>query len=60
MGNGPATVQGPIGMDQGEVTGMFGIGDPQIIIGYGLALALGLVCIIYGIKKWNEGGDADG
>lgn len=39
---------------------MLGIDDPQIIIGYALALGLGLICLIYGIINWNKGGDTDG
>ena len=31
-----------------------GIPDPQILIGYGLAIALGLACVIYGWLHWNE------
>jgi len=39
---------------------LLGIDDPQIIIGYALALGLGLICLIYGIINWNKGGDTDG
>ena len=31
-----------------------GIPDPQILIGYGLAIALGLACVVYGLLHWNE------
>jgi hypothetical protein len=31
-----------------------GIPDPQILIGYGLAIALGLVCVVYGLLHWND------
>jgi hypothetical protein len=60
--NGPATWRGPIlyKSDRIGVTGLLGIDDPQIIIGYALALGLGLICLIYGIRNWNKGGDADG
>jgi len=33
---------------------MFGIPDPQILLGYGLAIALGLACAVYGWLHWNE------
>lgn len=36
---------------------MFGIEDPQIILGYVLAIGLGVVCLAYGILHWNDGGD---
>ena len=38
---------------------VFGIPDPQIWIGYGLAIGFTLACIVYGILNWNKGG-ADG
>jgi len=39
---------------------VFGIDDPQIVIGYALAIGLGLFCLIYGYRNWNEGGEQDG
>jgi len=36
---------------------LFGIDDPQIIIGYALALGLGLFCLAYGYLNWNKGGE---
>jgi hypothetical protein len=33
---------------------MFGIDDPMILAGYGLAIGLTIVCIIYGWWKRNE------
>jgi hypothetical protein len=36
---------------------LLGIPDPQIIIGYGLAIGLALVCIAYGWLYWNNNGD---
>lgn len=38
---------------------MFGIDDPMILIGYGLAIGLTIVCIIYGWWKRNEVGEED-
>ena len=37
-----------------------GIPDPQILIGYGLAIGLALACIIYGLLNWNKEGSEDG
>jgi hypothetical protein len=34
---------------------LLGIPDPQILIGYGLAIGLALACIVYGYLYWNEG-----
>ncbi|MDP3395415.1 MAG: hypothetical protein Q8S57_01925 [Methanoregula sp.] len=39
---------------------LFGIPDPQILIGYGLAIVLALACIVYGLLNWNKGGSNDG
>jgi hypothetical protein len=39
---------------------LFGIPDPQILIGYGLAIGLALACIVYGLLNWNNGGSNDG
>ena len=34
---------------------MFGISDPQIWIGYLLAIGFAIVCIVYGFLNWNKG-----
>jgi hypothetical protein len=39
---------------------LFGIPDPQILIGYGLAIGLALACIVYGLLNWNKEGRKDG
>jgi len=39
---------------------MLGIDDPQIIVGYALAIGLGIFCLAYGILHWNDGGEKDG
>lgn len=39
---------------------LFGIPDPQILIGYGLAIGLALACIVYGLLNWNKEGREDG
>lgn len=39
---------------------MLGISDPQIIIGYALAIGLALACIVYGYLTRNEGDDTSG
>ncbi|MFA4861634.1 symporter small accessory protein [Methanoregula sp.] len=39
---------------------IFGIPDPQILIGYGLSLGLALACIVYGWLYWNEEERTDG
>jgi hypothetical protein len=37
---------------------MFGIPDPWIVLGYTLAIGLGLLCILYGLLSWRkEAGD---
>jgi len=33
---------------------MFGIEDPQVLLAYGLAIGLAVVCIVYGWLKRNE------
>ncbi|WP_299965700.1 symporter small accessory protein [Methanoregula sp.] len=33
---------------------IFGIPDPQILLGYGLAIGFTLACIVYGLLHWNE------
>jgi hypothetical protein len=39
---------------------MLGIEDPQIIIGYGLSIALAIICALYGVLNWNKEGVGDG
>jgi hypothetical protein len=39
---------------------LLGIPDPQILIGYGLAVGLALACIVYGLLNWNKEGSEDG
>jgi len=39
---------------------ILGIPDPQIIIGYALAIGLALACIVYGLLNWNREGTEDG
>lgn len=39
---------------------LLGISDPQILIGYGLAIGLVLVCVVYGWMYWNDNGDDHG
>jgi hypothetical protein len=39
---------------------ILGIPDPQIVLGYGLAIGLTLACIVYGLLNWNKGGSGDG
>lgn len=39
---------------------MLGIDDPWIQLGYILTIGVTLACILYGLLKWNEGGDEDG
>lgn len=36
---------------------MFGIPDPWIVAAYALCLLSALVCVIYGVKNWNRGGE---
>jgi len=37
---------------------MFGISDPQIWVGYILAIGLTIACIAYGIANWHKGNGA--
>lgn len=39
---------------------LLGISDPQVIIGYGLAIGLVLACVVYGWLYWNDNGDGNG
>jgi hypothetical protein len=39
---------------------LLGIPDPQIWIGYGLAVGLALACIVYGLLNWDKEGSEDG
>jgi len=39
---------------------LLGISDPQILIGYGLAMGLVLACVVYGWIYWNDNGDDHG
>lgn len=39
---------------------LLGISDPQILIGYGLAIGLVLACVVYGWMNWNDNGDDHG
>jgi hypothetical protein len=39
---------------------ILGIPDPQILLGYGLAIGLALACIVYGLLNWNKEGSDDG
>jgi hypothetical protein len=39
---------------------LLGIDDPQIIVGYALAIGLGIYCLAYGIMHWNDGGEKHG
>ncbi|MFA5254816.1 MAG: symporter small accessory protein [Methanoregula sp.] len=39
---------------------VLGIPDPQIWIGYGLAIGFTLACIVYGILNWDKGGGTSG
>ncbi len=39
---------------------LLGISDPQILIGYGLAIGLVLACAVYGWIYWNDNGDDHG
>jgi hypothetical protein len=36
---------------------MFGIEDPVIYIGYLLAIASSLLCVVYGLLNWNKDGE---
>ncbi len=33
---------------------ILGISDPVIIAGYILSIILGIVCVIYGYRNWNN------
>jgi hypothetical protein len=39
---------------------LLGIPDPQIIIGYVLAIGFALACIVYGLLNFNKEGSNDG
>ena len=39
---------------------LLGIPDPQIIIGYVLAIGFALACIVYGLLNFNTEGSNDG
>jgi hypothetical protein len=39
---------------------LLGIEDPYIWTGYLMAIGCAVVCVIYGLLKWNEDGDEDG
>ena len=39
---------------------ILGIPDPQILLGYGLAIGLALACIVYGWLHRNEGDSNNG
>lgn len=39
---------------------MLGISDPQIILGYALAIGLALACVVYGYITRNEGAGPSG
>jgi hypothetical protein len=39
---------------------LLGIPDPQIIIGYLLAIGFALACIVYGLLNFNKEGSNDG
>ena len=39
---------------------ILGIPDPQILLGYGLAIGFTLACIVYGWLYWNEGDGSHG
>jgi len=41
-------------------TMILGIPDPQILLGYALAIGLALACIVYGLLNWNKGGNGNG
>ncbi|HSA35814.1 MAG TPA: hypothetical protein P5202_04530 [Methanomassiliicoccales archaeon] len=47
-------------IDRNGGRSMLGIDDPQIIVGYALAIGLGIFCLAYGILHWNDGGEKDG
>jgi hypothetical protein len=37
---------------------MFGIADPWIVAAYALCILSSLLCIGYGIRNWNCGGES--
>jgi hypothetical protein len=39
---------------------ILGIPDPQILLGYGLAIGFTLACVVYGLLNWNKGANGDG
>ena len=39
---------------------ILGIPDPQIVLGYALAIGFTLACIVYGLLNWNTGGSDHG
>ncbi|MDH7592993.1 MAG: hypothetical protein QHG99_01375 [Methanomicrobiales archaeon] len=39
---------------------MLGIDDPQIWLGYLLAIGFALWCLLYGLLNWNRGEGGDG
>jgi len=39
---------------------ILGIPDPQILLGYVLAIGLALACIVYGLLNWNREEGHDG
>lgn len=38
---------------------VFGITDPAIWLGYGLAIGLAIICMVYGALNWNREGEKD-
>ncbi|MFA5312811.1 MAG: symporter small accessory protein [Methanomassiliicoccales archaeon] len=36
---------------------MFGIEDPWVWSGYVLSIVLTIICVVYGILKWNKDED---
>jgi hypothetical protein len=36
---------------------ILGIPDPQILLGYALAIGFAIACIVYGWLHWNDGGE---
>jgi hypothetical protein len=49
-------ITNPLSSDLNLLPGelMFGIEDPQVLLAYGLAIGLAVVCIVYGWLKRNE------
>ncbi|MHC1604786.1 MAG: symporter small accessory protein [Candidatus Methanofastidiosia archaeon] len=39
---------------------MFGIEDPQILLGYITSIVFALACALYGAMNWNKGGNENG